>query len=122
MSEELEIIAEKREISTKGKLKEFRAKGYIPAVSYGAKDKNMNLWIKYKNIIDLMKRGSIEGTVFNLKIEDKKYPVIIKEIQKEPITDKPIHIDFQIISLKEKVEVKVPIHLVGEETALKLTG
>ncbi|MCM8832290.1 MAG: 50S ribosomal protein L25 [Candidatus Omnitrophica bacterium] len=122
MAEELEIIAETREISTKGKLKEFRKKGYIPAISYGTENKNINLWIRYKNIIDLMKKGSIEGTVFDLKIEDKKYPVIIKEIQKDPITDKPTHIDFQIISLKEKVEVKVPIHLVGEETALKLTG
>ncbi len=122
MSEEIDIIAEKREISTKGILKQQRAKGYIPAVSYGSKHKNLNLWVKYKNIVDLMKKGSIEGTIFNLKIEDKKYPVIIKEIQKDPITDKPIHIDFQIVSLKEKIEVKVPIHLVGEETALKLTG
>ncbi|MCS7231541.1 MAG: 50S ribosomal protein L25 [Elusimicrobiota bacterium] len=122
MTEELEIIAEKREISTKSKLKEFRAKGYIPAVSYGYKHPNMNLWVRYKNIVELMKKGSIEGAVFNLKVDNKSYHVIIKEIQKDPLTDKPIHIDFQIISLKEKIEVKVPIHLVGEETALKLTG
>jgi len=122
MSEEIDIIAEKREISTKGVLKQQRAKGYIPAVSYGSKHQNLNLWVKYKNIVDLIKKGSIEGTVFNLKVDDKKYPVIIKEIQRDPITDKPIHIDFQIVSLKEKIEVKVPIHLVGEETALKLTG
>lgn len=122
MAEELEIIAEKREEVTKGKLKEYRAKGYIPAVSYGAKHPPVSLWVRYKNIVDLMKKYSIEGTVFNLKLDNKTYPVIIKEIQKDPITDRPIHIDFQIISLKEKVEVKVPIHLVGEETALKLTG
>jgi len=122
MSEEIDIIAEKREISTKGVLKQQRAKGYIPSVSYGGKQQNLNLWVKYKNIVDLMKRGSLEGAVFNLKVDDKKYSVVIKEIQKDPITDKPIHIDFQIVSLKEKVEIKVPIHLVGEETALKLTG
>lgn len=122
MAEELEIIAEKRENITKSKLKEYRAKGYIPAVSYGAKNPTMNLWVKYKNILELMKKYSIEGTVFNLKVDDKIYPVIIKEIQKDPLTDKPIHIDFHIISLKEKVEVKVPIHIKGEETALKLTG
>lgn len=122
MAEELEIIAEKRELVTKSKLKEYRAKGYIPAVSYGTKNPTVNLWVRYKNIMDLMKKYSIEGTVFNLRVEDKTYPVIIKEIQKDPLTDKPIHIDFQIISLKEKVEVKVPIHLVGEETAIKLTG
>ncbi|MEN3013595.1 MAG: 50S ribosomal protein L25 [Endomicrobiia bacterium] len=122
MAEELEIIAEKRDITTKGKLKEYRNKGYIPAVSYGAKHQNLNLWVKYKDILNLMKKGSIEGTIFSLKVDNKNYHVIIKEIQKHPITDRPIHIDFQVISLKEKIEVKVPIHLIGEEEALKHTG
>lgn len=122
MVENIEILAEERTLSTKSQLKQKRMQGYIPAVVYGGKHKNMYLWVKYKSFVDLMKKGSMEGTVFNLKFKDKQYPVIIKEIQKDVVTDKPIHIDFQIISLKEKIEVKVPIHLVGEETALKLTG
>lgn len=122
MAESIEIAAEERVLSTKSQLKQKRMQGYIPAVAYGGKNKNIYLWIKYKSFVDLMKKGSMEGTVFNLKFKDKQYPVIIKEIQKDVVTDKPIHIDFQIISLKEKIEVKVPIHLVGEETALKLTG
>ncbi|MCS7227593.1 MAG: 50S ribosomal protein L25 [Endomicrobia bacterium] len=122
MEQKFEILAEIRDITTKSKLKEFRSKGYIPAVSYGGKVKNLYLWVKYKDINELIKQTSIEGTVFDLKVGNKEYPVIIKEIQKDPINDRPIHIDFQIISLKEKVEVKVPIHLVGEEVVLKLTG
>lgn len=119
---EFEIEAQIREKSTKSMLKKMRAEGYIPAVSYGSKVKPMSLYVKYKTINDLIKQTSIEGTVFKLKVQGKEYPVIIKEIQKDPVTEKPIHIDFHIISLKEKVEVKVPIHLVGEETALRRTG
>lgn len=122
MAQKFEILAEIRNISTKSKLKEYRNKGYIPAVSYGGKIKNLYLWVKYKDINELLTKTSIAGTVFDLKVGDKEYPVIVKEIQRDPVTDRPLHIDFQIISLKEKVEVKVPIHLVGEETALKLTG
>lgn len=122
MTKEFEILAEPREMTTKGKLKEFRKKGYIPAVAYGGKNKPIHLFVRFKTINDLIKQTSIEGTVFKLKLQDREYPVIIKEIQKDPITDYPIHIDFQIISLKEKVEVRVPIHIVGEEVALKQTG
>ncbi len=122
MTKEFEILAEHRELTTKGKLKELRKKGYIPAVAYGGKNQPVHLFVRFKVINDLIKQTSIEGTVFTLKLQDKEYPVIIKEIQKDPITDYPIHIDFQIISLKEKVEVKVPIHIVGEEIAIKQTG
>lgn len=123
MVQEIEILVEPREIKTKGYLKQMRQKGYIPAVAYGAKVKPTNLWVKYKTLNDLItKIASIEGTVFNIKIKDKEYPVIIKEIQRDPVTDKPIHVDFQVISLKEKIEVKVPVRLVGEETVLRLTG
>lgn len=123
MVQEIEIPVEPREVKTKGYLKQMRQKGYIPAVAYGVKVKPTNLWVKYKILNDLISKiASIEGTVFNIKIGDKEYPVIIKEIQKDPVTDKPIHVDFQVISLKEKIEVKVPVRLVGEETVLKLTG
>ncbi|MDW8055908.1 MAG: 50S ribosomal protein L25 [Elusimicrobiota bacterium] len=123
MVQEIDILVEQREIKTKGYLKQMRQKGYIPAIVYGVKIKPVNLWVRYKTLNDLItKISSIEGTVFNLKLKDKEYPAIIKEIQKDPVTDKPIHVDFQVISLKEKIEVKVPIKLVGEETVLKLTG
>ncbi len=123
MVQEIEIQAELREIKTKGYLKQMRQKGYIPAVAYGFKIQPINLWVKYKVLNDIItKVSSIEGTVFNLKIDDKQYPAIIKEIQKDPVTDKPIHVDFQVVSLKTKIEVKVPVHLKGEETALRLTG
>ncbi len=122
MSSELEILAEEREQTTKAKLKQKKQEGYIPAVSYGSGKKNFSLWIKYKNILDITKKASLEGTIFNLKIKDKSYPVIIKEIQKDYVLNKPIHIDFQIISMKEKIEVKIPVKLLGEESALKATG
>ncbi len=122
MTKEFEILAETREITTKGKLKELRKKGYIPAVAYGGKHQPYHLYVKFKTLNNLIKQTSIEGTIFTLKFQDKEFPVIIKEIQRDPITDNPIHIDFQIISLKEKVEVKVPIRIVGEEVALKHTG
>ncbi len=120
--EEIKITAELRQPTTKSKLKEFRRKGLIPAVAYGSKIKTIHLWVNEKIIEHLISQTSVEGTLFNLVVDGKEHHVVIKEIQKDPITDKPIHVDFQVVSLKEKIEVKIPIHLKGEEEVLKLTG
>jgi large subunit ribosomal protein L25 len=122
MEQEIKIPAEIRQITTKSVLKEYRKKGILPAVAYGSKIKTMYLWVKDRIIEHLIKETSVEGTVFYLVVDGKEYPVVIKEIQKDPLTDKPIHVDFHIISLKEEIEVKVPIHLKGEEEVLKHTG
>jgi len=120
--EQIKITAELRQNTTKSQLKEFRKKGVVPSVAYGSKTKPIHLWVKDKIIENLIRQTSVEGTLFNLVVADKEYPVVIKEIQKDPLTDKPIHVDFHIVSLKEKVEVKIPVHLKGEEEVLKLTG
>jgi large subunit ribosomal protein L25 len=122
MEQEIKIPAEIRQITTKSVLKEYRKKGILPAVAYGSKIKAMYLWVKDRIIEHLIKETSVEGTVFYLVVDGKEYPVVIKEIQKDPLTDKPIHVDFHVISLKEEIEVKVPIHLKGEEEVLKHTG
>jgi len=122
MEQEIKIPAEIRQITTKSVLKDYRKKGILPAVAYGSKIKTMHLWVKDKIIEHLIKETSVEGTVFYLVVDGKEYPVVIKEIQKDPLTDKPIHVDFHVISLKEEIEVKVPIHLKGEEEVLKHTG
>jgi large subunit ribosomal protein L25 len=122
MEQEIKIPAEIRQITTKSVLKEYRKKGILPAVAYGSKIKTMYLWVKDKIIEHLIKETSVEGTIFYLVVDGKEYPVVIKEIQKDPLTDKPIHVDFHVISLKEEIEVKVPIHLKGEEEVLKHTG
>ena len=120
--EQIKITAELRQPTTKAKLKEFRKKGLLPAVAYGSKIKSMHLWVKDRIIEHLIKQTSVEGTLFSLVVDGKEHPVVIKEIQRDPLTDKPIHVDFHVVSLKEKVEVKIPIHLKGEEEVLKLTG
>jgi large subunit ribosomal protein L25 len=122
MEQEIKIPAEIRQITTKSVLKEYRKKGILPAVAYGSKIKTMYLWVKDRIIEHLIKETSVEGTVFYLVVDGKEYPVVIKEVQKDPLTDKPIHVDFHVISLKEEIEVKVPIHLKGEEEVLKHTG
>ena len=52
----------------------------------------------------------------------KNHPVLIKELQRNAITRQIIHVDLHRISLKDKIEVSVPIHIKGEAPGVKLGG
>jgi large subunit ribosomal protein L25 len=65
-----------------------------------------------------------ESKFFPLKIEGKrkKYEVLIKEIQRDPLTGKPTHVDFYQPPLKEKIETKIPLIFEGTSKAIKELG
>jgi len=62
------------------------------------------------------------NALINLKIGTATHPVLIKEIQRHPITRALWHLDFQRISLKKKIETRVPLHVKGEAPGVKVGG
>jgi len=75
------------------KAKTLLKEGKIPAVLYGPGIENLNLEIDEKEIEKILREKN-ENSLIALKIDDKEYQVLIKEIQREPIKGKIIHIDF----------------------------
>ncbi len=101
----------------------LKKSGRIPAVVYGHKVKNVLLDIDYKEFQKILREAG-ESSLIELDIEgDKeKRPVLVHEIQKDPVSDKFIHIDFFQTSLTEEVEVKVPLVFEGTSLAVKDLG
>lgn len=101
----------------------LRDLGRIPAVVYGNKIENILLDLNEKEFSKVLKTAG-ESSLIELKIEgDKeKRPVLVHEIQKDPVTDKIIHIDFFQASLKEEVEVDVLLVIEGVSLAVKELG
>lgn len=114
------LSAKIRKISGK-KVKSLRQKGLLPAVLYGPKTKNLNLEVNSKEFEKIYQKAG-ESSLISLEIEGKKFSVLIHEIQQDPLTQKPIHIDFYQPSLKEKIEAKVPLVFEGEAPAIKELG
>ncbi len=97
--------------------------GKIPAVVYGHGVKNVLLEIDYREFQKVFKETG-ESSLVELNIEEEKEKrlVLVHEIQKDPVTDKFIHVDFFQASLKEAVEVKVPLVFEGVSLAVKDLG
>ncbi len=104
------------------KTKSIRNLGKIPAVVYGPKEKNVSLTVDEKEFKKVL-RVAGESSLIELVIDEKeKRPVLIQEIQKDPVSDKIIHIDFYQADLKEEVEVAIPLVFEGVAPAEKELG
>lgn len=114
------LKAEIRE-KTKENLKALRKDDYIPAVLYGPNLENQLLKVKSKEFNEIFKKVG-ENILFRLLVDKNEYLVLIHDIQKDPLTDKVIHIDFFQPSLKEKIEVAVPLVFEGVAPAVKELG
>lgn len=111
------VEVKKREGTGKQEVKKIRDQGYIPAVIYG-RGINTPVSISSEGFKVLKDMRFSESTVIDLNIsgqeESEVIPVLIKDVQIHPLTDKVIHLDLLKVSLKEKIKVHIPIVLKGE--------
>jgi large subunit ribosomal protein L25 len=110
-----------RTSSSKGKLNALRKEGEIPAVFYGKNITPSTITVSSKSFVSLIK---IHGAnvIIDLNFKDKKKTAIVKSLQRDVLTQIPIHIDFQAVSLEDEVEVLVPIHIDGIADGVKNFG
>lgn len=116
----MKLTADLRTIEGK-KVKNLRAQGLVPASIYGPKRKSTNIQVDKKDFIKLFKSVGF-NKFFDLDIEGdaKTSKVLVKEIQKQPITDLLTSVSFYQIDDDTKLTVEVPVELVGEAPAVKL--
>ncbi|HHE76772.1 MAG TPA: 50S ribosomal protein L25 [Candidatus Parcubacteria bacterium] len=106
------------------KTKELREKGIAPAILYGPKIENIPLEVNLKDFYDVYKEAG-ESSLISLEVsdlKDKKFSVLIHKINRDPLSDKIIHIDFYQPVLTEETEVLVPLVFEGESPAVKDLG
>ena len=104
------------------KTKSMKAHGLVPAVVYGPGEKNANIEVDEKEFIKVFRKAG-ESSLVELVIDGKeKRPVLVHEVQKNPLTDSVIHIDFYQADLKEEVQVAVPLAFEGVAPAEKELG
>lgn len=113
----MQLTAKKRTI-TGHKVKNLRSKGIIPATVYGKKISSENLEIDLKDFLKVYKTAG-DTKLIDLKLESgKTIPVLIHQVQRHPVNDHILNIDFLGVDLKEMIRVKVPVVAVGESPAV----
>ena len=110
------IKADKRDANAK--LSFLRKSGKIPAVFYGAGEITTSVTlsnIEFKKIW----RDAGESSAIKISTANGDVNALIHEVQVDPVTDEPIHVDFLVIDMKKKVRIKVPLVFEGISNAVK---
>lgn len=119
--ETVELAVNTREADGKKGAKTIRRKGGVPAIVYGHGMRPLSLEVEARRLSQALHTKAGENVLINLRVQGaklKETTCLIKEIQHHPITDEITHVDFTVISLTEKIEVKVPLMLLSTAEAL----
>ncbi|MFP4198458.1 MAG: 50S ribosomal protein L25/general stress protein Ctc [Halanaerobium sp.] len=117
------IEAELRTETGKGVARKIRRNGLIPGVVYGRGNEPRSIKVDPLDIEKLLQSNAIFDLTFvGEDGEGDEAVVIIKDYQKDVIKQNLLHVDFQFISMDEKITVSVPMHLEGEAAGVRDGG
>lgn len=122
---QLELKATLRSTVGNGPARQLRQQGKMPAVLYGPKTESVPLIIDTKELEACLKEGSVAQSIFNLAVEGgakKSTAVMIREMQRHPVSGDILHADFYEIDMKHRIRVMVPVTTVGKSKGVELGG
>lgn len=110
-----------RENTKKSFAKKLRAAGKVPAVVYGKKVESLPVTVQEKEIWQILRTEA--NAVITMEIENEgSHPVMVYEVQKDPISNRLLHIDFHQIDLTEKIRTQVALEVIGEAIGVREEG
>ncbi len=113
---EISIIpADRRERAGKGPARAARRAGRVPGVIYGSKKEPALVSLERVALDKELRSGTFLTSVYDVQVGDDKERVLPRDVQFDPVTDWPIHVDFLRVSATTTVTVAVPVHFLNEE-------
>ncbi len=117
MAQRTQLKAQKRELFGR-KINRLRRQGILPSNLFGNKIKSQALQVDTVSFTKVYQQEGETGLV-DLVVDTKNHPVLIGQIHHDPVSGKPLHVDFRQVNLKEKVTANIPIEIIGESPAIK---
>ena len=109
-----------RVIGAKRDLKAIRRAGNVPCIIYGNGAEHKDIAVALAEIQKIT--DTPKSFIIHVELEGKTIPCILHDAQYDPITDKPIHVDFLAISEGKPVEIAIPIKVTGNAEGVKQGG
>jgi large subunit ribosomal protein L25 len=115
--EKVVIKAKKRSVTGK-QVRALRRAGELPGIIYGHNMEPVNISMDAHDASRVLNRTTASSLV-NIELEGKEFPTLVRESQRNPVKNVFVHIDFQAVSLTEKIRAKVAVQLTGLSPAVK---
>jgi len=117
MSDQLTLSAEARERAGKGASRALRREGRVPAVIYGNKKDAVSIHVQEKELMKLLMTGHFMNSVVEVTVGGSTERTLPKDVQFDPVSDRPTHVDFLRLDKNAKIDVNVPVVFTNEEAS-----
>jgi len=117
MRETLELKAEPRDRLGKGPSYRTRKSGRIPGIVYGGESAPEAVQVDERTLGRLHGTGSLLQTLVMLELSGQKTRVIPRAVQLDPVTDRPVHVDFLRLTPGGRISLDIPVHFRGQENS-----
>lgn len=114
MANVVTMAAETRAQAGKGAARATRRAGRVPAVIYGGKQEPNLISLEPRDVLKELHRSGWQSRLYELTTGGEPVRALIRAVQFHPVTDNPVHVDFQRLVAGEKIKVRVPVHFENE--------
>ncbi|MEW6547543.1 MAG: 50S ribosomal protein L25 [Bacillota bacterium] len=121
---EIRLKARRRQAG-KGQAHRSRREGWVPAVLYGRQVGSIPVQVPAQELARYLMAGLGTGTVVRLDLENgecQEWTTVLKEIQRDPVSLRVLHLDFQQVSLGDVLQVEIPVVIRGGEEVVRRGG
>ena len=118
MAEQVELAIAPREVMGKA-TRHLRKTGIIPGNIFGHKEPSVPVQLEALTFENLQRKQGMRS-IIRLRLPDATtQTVLVRHVQRDAVTGKVLHVDFSRVNLSEAVDIKIPLHFVGESNAVK---
>lgn len=96
------------------KVNKLRAEGSIPGIIYKRGEETKHIQISDSEFRKVYREAGMTS-IIDLELDGEKHPVIIKDLQRHPVKNQYVHVDFQELNMDEKIRVFIPVVLLNRD-------
>ena len=115
MVQTVRIEASSRERAGKGAARATRREGKVPAVIYGAKQDATLIALDPRDVVKELHKGGWQSQLYEVAVQGGGTErTLMRDVQFHPVTDRPLHVDFQRLAPGQQIRVRVPVSFANE--------
>lgn len=119
---EVALTASPRQAGNKGDVRRVRAEGLIPGVVYGPEIEPISVAVTEADLRTAMRAAAGGISIFALDVDGNQKKVLLRDVQRHPVTSEVVHVDFHAISMDQSISINMPIHYIGNPIGVKEGG
>ncbi|MDU9004055.1 50S ribosomal protein L25/general stress protein Ctc [Sedimentitalea todarodis] len=113
-----DLHAEERTGTGKGAARQARRDGKVPGIVFGGDVDPLPINIPFNTLLTRLRQGRFKATLFNLKVDGHDdVRVICRDVQRDVVKDLPTHLDLMRLRRNTKINLFIPVEVVGEEVS-----